>query len=134
MWPSRPRLQPTEKLAGSSVGRRAGVERGEVHVGGRSTGDQLGHRFAGRGCIEDAPDAVPGGDVGARDVGDGPDQRRAICGDRPEAGAARDDRARGQDGRQTRAHRLQPRECAPASGPTVAGSTGSAVWLEMAQT
>ena len=38
----------------------AGVEGGDVNGRRLAIEDHLGHRLAGRWCIEDAPDAVPG--------------------------------------------------------------------------
>ena len=41
--------------------------------------DQLGHGLAGRGRVEDSPDAVAGGDVSARDAGTAPISGRPSC-------------------------------------------------------
>ena len=48
------------------------LESREVDRVGGAVDDQLGHRLAGRRRVEDPPDAVAGGDVGALDPGTGP--------------------------------------------------------------
>jgi hypothetical protein len=60
----------------------AGIERRQVDRLCGAVSDQLRHRLAGRGRIEDAPDAVAGGDIGAGNAGHRPDQRQPVPSDR----------------------------------------------------
>ena len=46
------------------------VERRQIDGARRALGDQLGHRFAGRWCVENTPDAVAGSDISALDTRD----------------------------------------------------------------
>jgi len=107
-------------------------ERRQIDVARRAVEDQLGHRLAGGGRVEHAPDVVAGRDVGAGDAGHRPQQRQAILCDRPEAGLPRADRCGGKRRRDRPAQRLEPRMRALVAA-TAAGSTGSGPLLEIAQ-
>ena len=63
---------------------------------GRSGNDQLRHRLAAGRRIQDAPDAVPGGDEGVGDAEHWPEQGQAVLCDRPEAGLRGHDRGVGK--------------------------------------
>src|SRR5262245_53468169 len=72
------------------------IERREIDPPRCAVEDQLGHRFAGRRCVENAPNAVAGSDVSTRDAGHAADQRQPVARDRTKAGLARDDIGRGE--------------------------------------
>src|SRR5207249_5204905 len=63
----------------------AGIERRQVHRVRGAVDDQLRYRLARRGCVENAPDAMPGGNKGAGYSWDGSDQRKPVRGHRTKA-------------------------------------------------
>ena len=57
---TKPRRRIERRNPTRVEGRQIDRARGSVR-------DQLGHRLAGSRCVEDAPDAMAGGDIGALD-------------------------------------------------------------------
>ena len=95
------------RLAGSSGGRRDGSNGDRSTERARPVGDQLGHRLAGRRRVQNAPDAVPGRDIGVHEARHPADQRQPVASDRAEAGLCRKHLGRGEHRRNIRADRMQ---------------------------
>ena len=83
----------------------ARIERRQIGAARGTLGDQLRQSFAGRRCVENAPDTVARGHVGA--LARLADQRQPVLGERTETGLARDDPLGAEGRRQPLADRLQ---------------------------
>ena len=92
---------------GSAGASRAGSKGDRSRRARGAVDDQLRHGLAGRRRVEDAPHAVAGGNVGARETRHCADQRQAVLRDRAMAGLARRGPSPPERGREMAAHRLQ---------------------------
>jgi len=86
-----------------------GCEGREIDGARLAVEDELAHRFAARGRVEHAPDAVARRHIGALDPRHRAEERQAVLGDRPKAGLSRRDRRRREHGRDMPTGRLEPR-------------------------